>query len=341
MFVTPARVCYLYYERGLTQQQIAAAMGVNRVRVSRMLRQARDDGTVTIGIRYRGFFPEMESALRVLHRGVEFIICDPLDGSFTESKHAIAATAADYLDGALHPTEKVAIGCGRTLRETADLLSATLPGAEFIPLIGGQEDLGLEVHANTIAERMAELTGGRARRIFCPALAKSPEERDLLTRTPSISGTLDEAAKAQTCLYSVEDPTRSDSSLSLAGYHTEHDVATLREAGAACDIQSIVFLNAAGERCGTSVSDRTLSITEDQFRAIPRKICLAGGTAKKAAVSIALAAGFIDVLITDAETALHLLGDEGRADERGARWTEQGPRVHAIAADPVQTQASG
>lgn len=315
VFLSPARICYLYYEKGHTQQQIASELGINRFRVAKILRQARSDRTVTVSINFGGFFPEMESALKILYRGTQFILCDPLDGSFEESRHSIATTAADYLNVALERTEKIAIGCGHTLRETADLMSAQLPDAQFIPLIGGQEGLGLDVHANSIAELLARRTGGTARRVFAPAVANSLHERDMLTGTPSISSTLEAAAAATTCLFSIENPTLADSTLSLAGYHNEDDIAVLREEGALCDVLSIAFLNAAGESCGRSVSGRTVSITEEQFRAIPRKICLAGGRTKREAVTIALGLNLIDVLVTDAETAMYLLESAGLSDE--------------------------
>lgn len=324
MFISPARVSYLYYEQGLTQQQIADLFGITRIRVSRILQQGRSEGTVTIKINFAGFFPEMESALRILHRGVQFIVCDPLDGSFEQSMHSIAATAADYLHLALAPDERVAIGWGRTLRETANNLSADLPDAQFIALIGGQASLGLDVHANSIAESMAKRTGGTARRVFSPAVAKTKAERDMLAGTPSIAAVLDAAASAQTCLFSLEDPSRPDSTLSLVGYHSERDIEVLRTAGAACDLLSISFFDAAGERCATSVSDRTVSITEEQFRAFPRKICLAGGRTKHEAINIALKLNLIDVLITDAETARHLIGDDDLLRAGPGAWALSG-----------------
>lgn len=317
MFISPARVCYLYYEKGLTQQQIASELGINRLRVSRILRQGRSDGTVTVSIRFRGFFPEIEAALRIIYRGVQFIICDPLDGSVEESRHSIAATAADYLDVSLAKDAKVAIGCGETLRETADLLTAELPDAEFIPLIGGQEGLGLGVHANSIAERMAERTGGLARRIFSPALANSQAERDVLAGTPSISATLTSAAAAEACLFSVEDPILPSSTLNIAEYHTAGDIEVLSKAGAICDVLSIMFLDADGRACGHEVSGRSVSITAAQLQAIPRKICLAGGRTKHKAVEIALKRDLIDVLVTDAETAMYLIGDDSILDKPG------------------------
>ena len=320
MFISPARVCYLYHEKGLTQQQIATVLGINRTRVSRILQQGRNEGIVTIKINFRGFYPELEQALRILHRGVKFVICEPLDGSFEETLHSIGATAAEYLDLTLAPDEKVAIGWGRTLRETADNLSARLPEASFVPLIGGQTGVGLDVHANSIAERMAQRTGGYARRIFSPAVAKSREERDLLVNTPSIASALQDAAAAQTCLFSLEDPSHPDSTLGLVGYHSEQDIAVLRDAGAACDLLSISFFDADGTPCAQRVSDRTVSITEEQFRAIPRRICLAGGRTKHEAIAIALRLDLIDVLITDAETATQLIGDDSVLSQGAGAW---------------------
>ncbi|MGI6619281.1 MAG: helix-turn-helix domain-containing protein [Bacillota bacterium] len=43
-------VCEMYYEQGLTQQEIADIIGVSRVSISRMLSTAKEKGIVRISI---------------------------------------------------------------------------------------------------------------------------------------------------------------------------------------------------------------------------------------------------------------------------------------------------
>jgi hypothetical protein len=64
MYVSPARIAHMYYEQGLTQQQIANETSLSRIRVSRILQQARVDGTVTITIDYGSTPPSSRGSPR-------------------------------------------------------------------------------------------------------------------------------------------------------------------------------------------------------------------------------------------------------------------------------------
>ena len=44
------RIAWLYYMEGLTQDEVAAKVGINRSRVLRILSAARSDGTVQIRV---------------------------------------------------------------------------------------------------------------------------------------------------------------------------------------------------------------------------------------------------------------------------------------------------
>ena len=47
-----AQVASLYYEQGLTQEQVARRLGISRSGVSRLLREARREGIVEIHVRH-------------------------------------------------------------------------------------------------------------------------------------------------------------------------------------------------------------------------------------------------------------------------------------------------
>lgn len=318
MHVSLARICHLYYNEGLTQQQIATRLHLSRIKVSRLLQQARATGVVKIEIRYDGFFPELETALQERY-GIEFIVSDSISGSKADLLSGLGATCADYLTRVLSPRDVVTVGWGTTMRSVAEHLTMEAPNVTFIPVVGGQANVGLDIHANSVAATMAANTGGRSEALFAPAVAESVAAREMLVESRPVKRILDMASHAPVCVFSLGAPFAPSSSLTMVGYYTPTDIETLRREGAACDVISTAYYNSAGERCSEEVSRRTVSLTEAQLRAIPHKICVAGGAEKHEAIRIALAlGGLIDVMILDDQTANYLLSSKAARANEGA-----------------------
>ncbi len=304
MYATLARIAHMYYEQGMTQQEIANETKLSRIRVSRMLQQARSDGVVRISISYDGYYPRLERKLSNRYAGVEFIVSDALDGTPSAIKRSIGAAAADYLRKCLRGGQKIAVGWGTTLREVGECLDVRFQETTtFIPLLGGQVHVGLDVHANSIAELFASRTGGKSLRIFAPAVAESAQAREMFVTSAAVTATLEQAAAADHALFSVGAPFTESATIEQIGYYTAEDIESLRASGAACDVISISYFDKNGNSVSPDLTSRTVSITEAQLRAIPHKICVAGGKDKHEAVRIALDLGLIDVLVTDELTA--------------------------------------
>lgn len=307
MFVNPSRIAHMYYEEGLKQQEIANRVGISRIQVSRILQQAKADGTVTISIRYDGFFPELEASLTTKYPDVTFVVCDSLDGSGTAIKQSIGSSGADYLDKHAKEGMDIAVGWGTTLRELSKGPIGPKKDITFIPLIGGQIGAGLDVHANSIAERLARKTGGNSRHIFAPAVAESIEARNHFVTSAPLAETLRRAASADMAIFSVGSPFGESTTIPKIGYFTEAEVAYLRDSGAVCDVISIIYFDSKLKECGQELSSRTVSITSKQLFDIPTKVCIAGGSDKHEAVRVALDIGVVDVLVTDDLTARYLI----------------------------------
>ena len=63
------------------------------------------------------------------------------------------------------------------------------------------------------------------------------------------------------------------------------------------------FFNKDGEECDTSLRDRTVSISVDEYKKIPTRILVASGKGKAHAVTSLLKGNMLDVLIIDRELA--------------------------------------
>lgn len=309
MFVSLARVCHMYYEDGLTQQQIASRLHISRIKVSRLLNQARASNVVTIRIAYEGFFPELEAELAAKYPGVDFVVCDGLDGTADHLLQSLGSTAAEYLTRnlLLPKGQSVAVGWGQTMRSTAQHMSDSLRGTTFVPLIGGPSNTGLNVHANSVASMMAANTGGTSLAIFAPAVAESVDSKHAITGSLQVQSTLTAAANSGVCLFSVGSPFSPTSRIEHMDYYTEADIDKLRRSGAICDLINISYYTADARQVAEEISSRTISISEQQLRAIPQRICVAGGVSKHAAIEVVLKLGFATSLVLDDAAARYLL----------------------------------
>jgi len=297
----------MYYKVGLTQQQIASDLGISRIRVSRTLQQAREDRTVQITIRYDGYFRELELSLADHYPAVRFIVCDSLDGSPQAILDSVGATAADYLaTSGLHGT--VAVGWGAMMHRVATQMPVIdRPELTFVPMIGGQGNARLDVHATQISALLAKSSGGSYLPLLAPAVVSSVEEREVIVATAEVGAVLATAAKADTALFSVGAPLSPTSSVRWAGYFTPEEIDFLAAEDARCDVISVCYLNAEGSNCAVALARRAVAIAQDELLNIPQRICVAGGSDKHEAVSLALRRGFMTVLVTDEMTAQSLV----------------------------------
>lgn len=149
-------VARLYYEQGLTQDQVAKRIGVSRPLVSKMLTRAREAGIVHIEIRSS---TEGDAALLealqtryALHGGMVL----PVQDSMEENLKA----AADYLSGELLYERNLGLGWGYLLGESISLLTQQCnrrqPGA-VLSLIGKAHIPNKGYRVDELAKRWPQL----------------------------------------------------------------------------------------------------------------------------------------------------------------------------------------
>jgi DNA-binding transcriptional regulator LsrR (DeoR family) len=89
-------------------------------------------------------------------------------------------------------------------------------------------------------------------------------------------------------------------------FFSAQQLADVRSAGAVGQLHQR-FIDAAGQPVKTDLDKLVVGITLEQLRNARRKIVVAGGAAKHAAIAAALAGKWIDVLVTDVNTANYLM----------------------------------
>ena len=123
-----ARAGWLSYVGGLTQDQIAAELGVSRQRVQRLVSRALAEGLIRVRLDHRmGACLRLEAELARRFRLLECRVAPSL-GASGDPARAIAGAAAELFERMLTRPEPlvIAVGTGRALRGMADELQPQL-----------------------------------------------------------------------------------------------------------------------------------------------------------------------------------------------------------------------
>lgn len=307
-----SKIARMYHERGLRQPQIAADLHISQSRISRLLRQATELGIVrTIVTLPPGVHTDLEEALAQRYGLVDVAAVDAEDGGSGDVIAALGAAAATYLTETLGNGDVVGISSwSATLLATAEKMRPKNGAAVDVvtQLVGGIGDPRVQVSANRLLDRLSTVTGARPVFMPAPGLVNDPAARRGLLLDPSVAPALEAWQRLTVALVGIGSLAPSPL-LRRSGNATDPGQQDeLRRLGAVGDV-CLRFFDEHGRLVESDFNDRVLGITPDQLRQVPRRIAVAGGTEKVVAVRAALEGGWVNVLITDVETARRLLED--------------------------------
>ncbi len=313
-----ADVAAMYYLKEMTQNEIAQAMGVSRVKVHRLLKEARD--TKVVEIRINRSLPRhnsLEHALRE-HFGLrDALVLDTGGLDELRTWGGIGEMTARYLEMLLTENSTIAICLGRS---TYEVVQAIRPGlcanVRVAQASGSIPFASQELDSPTVARQLAGKLGGEVLYLPSPMVADSPEAAAVLRRQRDIERTLSAAGEAEFALVGIGNLEGMRSPIINAAGLAPEQFAALEEAGAVGDMVGQVF-TVEGELCFNGLTERIIGLTLKDLKHIPTVIAVAFGVAKAPAILGALRTGAIDVLSTDDSAAGEILRLEKASRQRG------------------------
>lgn len=307
------QAAWLYYIRDLTQQEIATRLGISRVKVTRLIQQARSSGLVSISINSpTKMYFELQDQLIRKFLLKDAVITVPSDN--TENLMPMLANgAANYLATQLKPGMVIGVGVGRTVALIPQFFQ---PNKEvdctFIELSGGPTAFFMTNSQADVIYAMAEKAGGSAIHLKAPFFVENAEAREILLRNPLIKQNMDMAHQCDMAIFSV-GVVDTDSMLVQHGIVSRGEMTALVAKGALGDVLTHLFDKNGVEVC-SSLSDRLIGLNIEDLSRIPLRVLVAGGKEKYASILAALTGKWVDVLITDHATAQWLVS---HAEETG------------------------
>jgi deoxyribonucleoside regulator len=293
-----------YYDLDRTMGDIAKQLGLTRWQVGRLLKDAREQGVVRIEIVPRTQRrPDLESRLQKAYGLREAVVVPYAGDDDGLAVDGVAQAAGQFL-AALRPRPQlVGVSWGRTMAAVAHWLPRDWnDGVEVVLLNGAMNIHATATRTNNIAELFAIAGNGRATLLPVPAVVGLAETRAVLERDPVIANVLQLGRAAPVICFGLGSMT-PDSVLVQSGYITAADIARLRKCGGVGDLLGR-FIGADGGIVDLDLDARTLGLEPHAAGAKPISIGVAVGRKKHAIVRACLRSRFVNVLVTDEQTAL-------------------------------------
>ena len=304
------KIAKAYYEDGLTQDQIGKRFGLSRIKVSRLLQQARQSRVVQITITPpTDSFGDIERDLEAAYGLDEVIVVSTYSSEQSDVVPRLGGAAAGYLARCLGDQQLLDLSWGTTLLAVVDALAPqNLPELRVVQMLGGLGRLESETYGADLTMRMAQMLGARMRLLPSPGIVSSKLVRDALLQDVNIAETLQLAARADLALVGIGSPMEG-SVIIEAGILNESELGELRALGAVGDI-GLRFFDGDGQAVVHPVNDRIIGLDLAQIKRIPRVVGVAGGDGKYEVIRGAVRGRLVDVLITDEITATRLLQEK-------------------------------
>lgn len=295
-----AEVAVLYYEKKMTQQEIAEQLDLSRQTVSKLLNDALAGKIVEI--RVHDPARECREAEEVLcsRFGLKgAVVCSVSSQKESVRRLMTVRAAAEYL--APHMKEggkKIAVSWGHTVEaliEEMPLLQTA--GNTVFPLFGATDHEMSCFSSNELAREMAEKIGASVRYAWFPYLPDREEDGVLLKKTSYYKKMEDLWGNIDLAIVGIGNRAMLEQFEKTFGCSGKSE-------NAAGDIATH-FFSADGSLL--DLYPNTLCASAEDLRHSRCTVGIACGNKKAEAIAGALKTGLMDVLITDEYTANRLL----------------------------------
>ena len=306
-----AQVASLYYVDEQTQEAIASGLGLSRVKIYRLLKQARQEQVIQFTINWPLQRDQALERALCQHFGLQEALV--LRANSQDAQHTyqhLGSLGARYLEQILKDNMILTVCLGHS---TYEVIHAVRPGfqakVQVVQAMGSMAFAKQTLDSGALARLLAHKLGGEVTYLSAPGMADSAEAAAVLRRQRDIERALNLARTAQVALLGIGnlDPARSN--FVTAGFMTPTELLTMQSQGAVGDMGGQIYTG-DGQLFDSPFNQRVIGLTLADIKRIPLTIAVAAGVAKAAAILGALRSAAINVLCTDAETATAVLNYE-------------------------------
>ena len=296
------KAAWYYYFENMTQQAIADRLSISRMRVIKLLENARQTGVIQFRLRSDGV-GMVEQSQQLIHKyGLKDVFLIPAVGEDeSHPNESIARAGAMYIADRLGDNACINVGYGDTLGRTLNHLATMVQSpVTCISLTGGV--------SNYLPNTRSNVFNARLHLIPAPLLASSPEMAAAMRQESSVSEVIRMSELSSFTLVGIGSLGDS-ATVFRSGVLGQTDMFYLKMHSAVGDVLCH-FLDKDGRLIQSPIEDRLISMPLERLQQMHNVIGLAAGREKIEAIRAVLRGGYLDILITDEPTAALLLRDD-------------------------------
>ena len=312
------KALYYLYEKNYTQTQIAKILNISRVTLGKWLDEARAEGMIKFEIvdvknELSLFHLEDEMKERFHLQDVRLVGTGDLNDSAVMWK--IAGAGATYFEQLVRSGMKIGLTWGRTLNAMVGELSIN-PAIQDLTIytLVGNAPSSAAFQPNILAQNLLSKYGGSLRILTAPFFCYSAQLCSDIKREPQIASILQETRDLDLTLVGIgEEPAENSGKLGDYPFGSEiiDDLICQHAVGDICGN----FFDLSGRLCHTMLQSHCLAINIEELHQHRMVIGVGGGSRKIKSILGALHGGYLDVLITDSQTASAVLALENSLSE--------------------------
>jgi DNA-binding transcriptional regulator LsrR (DeoR family) len=303
------KAAQLYYENDLTQDEIARKLRLSRPKVSRLLQEARAAGLVKITVAaLPGSHTDLERQLEERYHLLDVLVVEVSQpDSYVETARELGAAAAGYFRRLVQDGDTIGLTWGMTLAAMVDnLAQEKKTQVRVTQLVGGLGEPDSEAHATDLVRRLAMMLEARVQLIPAPGIVKTVELARLLRSEPYVAQILEQISQVNLALVGIGAPNTNSLLMQNERIITWKEIQPILDLGAVGDI-GLHFYDINGNVLQSEIEQRLIGVSAEHYRQIERVVGIAGGMNKFSSILGAVRGRLINTLITDVDTANHLM----------------------------------
>ncbi len=305
------KVARLHHGQGRRQSEIADKLGISQASVSRFLQLAEEHGIVrTVVVPPDGLYPDLEDGLTATY-GLDAAYVVDISSSESGIAQVLGAAAVSCLSGEFRNVQIVGFtSWSTTLREMAkhlDQRNATSV-TKVVETLGDLGSPMLQHEAALATLQMAKALDAEAVFLRTPGVMPNADLRNVAMADLYIQAALRLLERLDIAFVGIGPADFHGPLVEGDNFFSTKQLADVRAAGAVGQLHQR-FIDGQGEAVQTELDRLVVGITLVQLRQAKRRIAVAGGADKHKSIAAALAGKWLDVLVTDVNTASYLMNN--------------------------------
>ncbi len=295
-----AEAAILYYEKKMTQQEIADVLFLSRQTVSKLLNEALKQNIVEITVHHpKKQCENLEEQLRKLFPLQKAVVSSAGSQDSHIRQIFTVKTAAAYLSPIFSQgNHNIGVSWGRTVQALIqELEKLDTAGNTVFPLFGATNHENAYFSSNELARSLADKLNAAVQYAWFPYLPDQKRDLDLFKNTSYYKSMCQRWEQIDLAIVGIGNLEMVELFRRTFGHNGKHssvvgDLATH-------------FFTRSGELI--RLYEHTLCASAENIKNAKKTVAIACGKDKTQAIGAALRTGLIDVMITDEYTAAELI----------------------------------